>query len=360
MAYINKVKITIAEKYQIRSVNSIKIQSNWKNIAETCEVKIPNLEKYLNRIGSKTFKAGDKVKVELSMATSFNNDNFNPEFEGYIDRVQFSTPFTLFCENEAYIWKRKPSITKFYKEITINDLLKELFGDAVVLTESIPKLTLQKFKIEGATPYKVIKELKKSYFITAYFRGNKLLVGSDYVTELNTPTHVYHLDGDRGNIVKENLLFRSKDTIKLKAKAVSILRNGKKIEVSVGDPDGEERTLHFKYIEDEKVLKKLAKAKLEKLKQDTLEGAIETFGLPYVKHSHLAKLKSVKYGQKNGTFFIDGVDTSFSTEGFRRNVKLGKLMILDDLLPRGESGFVDSLPENIPSIIDNDSTPDFT
>ncbi|OJJ18035.1 hypothetical protein BKI52_29735 [marine bacterium AO1-C] len=360
MAYINKVKITIADKYQIQAVNSVKIQSNWKNIAETCEIKVPNLEKYLNKVGDKTFKAGDKVKVQLSMSPSFNNDQFKPEFEGYIDRVQFSTPFTLFCENEAYVWKRKPSITKFYKEITINDLLKELFGDKVILTESIPKFTLQKFKIDGATPYKVLKELKKTYYLTTYFRGDKLLVGTQYLTELNTPTHVYHLDGDQGNVVKDNLIFRSKDTIKLKARVISILKNGKKIEVSTGDPDGEERTLYFKYIEDEEALKKLAETQLEKLKQDTLEGAIETFGLPYIQHSHLAKLKSTKYTQKNGTFFIDGVDTSFSTEGFRRNVKLGKLMILDDLLPRGESGFVDSLPESNNSFINNNTTPGFT
>ena len=323
----------------VEAVNSVKISSSWRNIAETCEIKLPGLEHYLINVEEQLFKIGDKIKVELSMTPSFvayknkekNKDlvdsDFKTEFEGYIERFQFSTPFTLFCENEAYVWKRKPKIEKHYPQIEITKLLKELFGETVVLTESIPKFTLQKFVINSATPFKVLKELKKNYLLTAYFRGNKLMVGFPYLTELNTPTRRYHLDGDLGNVVRENLTFISKEGLKLKAKVISILKNGKKIELSVGDPEGSERTLHFYNIDDEKELSKMAEMQLEILTQDTLEGSIETFGVPYIMHSDLVSLESKKYPQKRGVFFVDGVNTTFSTSGFRRTVKLGRLMV---------------------------------
>lgn len=322
MAYINKVKVTIGGKYQLTAIKEVKIKSTWKDSCDTCKLEVPNLEKYID----KGFKEGDKIKVDLSMSTSAVQDDFKTEFQGYIARIQNATPFTLHCEDEAYIWKRKKAISKFYKEITLEKLLKELFGDAVVISDSIFKLTLQKFTIKRATPYEVLSKLKKMYHLTAYFKGGQLHVGTQYLIEKTPPVKIYHLDGGQGNIVKDSLIYKSKESLKLKARVVSIMKDGKKIELTEGDADGAERTLFYRDIKEEAELRKLAKAQLEKLKKDTVEGSIEAFGLPYTQHSYHAKLKSEKYPKKNGTFFIDQVETSFGTSGFRRRLKLGKKM----------------------------------
>ena len=322
MAYINKIKLIISEKYQVTAVKGVKISSSWRDTKETCSIEVPDLEKFLGR----DIKEGDQVKVELSMSTSPYKDDFQEEFTGYIANIKYTTPFVLECENEAYIWQRKKAITKFYGFVTLKKLLKDLFGDTVVFADSLLDLSLQKYTIKRKTPYEVLLKLKQAYALTAYFKGDKLYVGTEYEIEKNPDSKAYALDGDKGNIVKDNLTYKSKDNVKIRAKVISVMPDGKKVEVTEGDESGTEYVMHFRGISDEKHLKNLAKTKLGKLKKDTVEGNIETFGLPYVKHSQYAQLKSDKYPRKNGVFFIDSVNTTFGTSGFRRQLKLGKKM----------------------------------
>lgn len=314
---INKVKITIADKYRVNAVKNVSIKSTWHDTAETCKIELANLAKNMNA----KIKEGNTVKVELSQALTDSQDRFKTEFQGYISEVKNSIPFTLICQGEDYVWRRAKATSKFYKEIKISTLLKELFGDAVVVSDSLPDITLTKLRINRATPFEVLQKIKQQYFITAYFKGKKLLTGRPYLTEKNTPTVRYNFEQ---NIIKDSLTVKTKSNVKLKVRAISILANGQKLEVETGDSGGAERVLYFRGITDQVRLKELAEIQLEKLKKDTIEGGFETFGIPFARHSYLAQLSSSKHPQKTGTYFIDEVQTTFNTSGFRRKVKLGK------------------------------------
>ncbi|WP_299460785.1 hypothetical protein [uncultured Microscilla sp.] len=322
MAYINKARIIVAEKYEIKAVKSVKIKSSWRETKETCNIEVPDLERFLG----KNIKEGDPIKVELSMSINPRDDKFQEEFTGYIANIKYATPFTLECENETYVWQRKKAVSKHYGFITLKTLLKELFGEAVVFSDSLLDLNLQKYTIKRKTPYQVLLKLKQAYAFTAYFKGKKLYVGTEYAMKENPTTRGYALDGSQGNIVKDSLIYKTKESVKVRAKVISVMPDGKKIEVTEGDETGTEYVMHYRGISDENHLKQLAKVRLDKLKKDMVEGSVDTFGLPFARHSDHAKLQSAKYPKKNGVFFIDSVDTTFGTAGFRRKLKLGKKM----------------------------------
>ena len=63
----------------------------------------------------------------------------------------------------------------------------------------------------------------------------------------------------------------------LKVKAISILKDNKKLEVEVGDTEGELRTLHFYKVTSEAKLKELAKAKMSTLKYTGFKGILHDF-----------------------------------------------------------------------------------
>lgn len=317
--YINKVRVTIAGKYQANAVHSVKIKSTWRDTMTTCQIELPGLGVQLK----KQVKEGDEVRVEFSQVPAGSESNFKTEFTGYIAQIKKSVPFTLACEDESYIWKRKPAISKFYKQIKVKDLLEELFGDAVDVRDSTPDITLVKLRLNRVTPFEVLQKIKQQYFLTAYFRNGKLLTGVPYLVEKTSPKVIYSFEQ---NIIKDSLTFKSKDNVKLKARVISIMGDGSKIEFSVGDTGGAERVLRYRGISDKSKLETLAKIQLEKLKKDTIEGSFTTFGVPFVQHSHVAELRSTKYPEKQGLYFIDGVQVEFSTSGFRRKIKLGKKM----------------------------------
>ena len=47
------------------------------------------------------------------------------------------------------------------------------------------------------------------------------------------------------NVINSGLTFRTKDQVRLSVRAVSVLPDNSRIEVEVGDPDGDRRTYIF-------------------------------------------------------------------------------------------------------------------
>jgi phage protein D len=105
--------------------------------------------------------------------------------------------------------------------------------------------------------------------------------------------------------------------------AISIGKDNKKTKVTVGDEKGEKHTIHF-YNKTEKELKALATAKLDLFKYDGYKGTFKAFGQPSVVHGMEVNLEDDNYPERAGSYFVDGVTTTYGSGGFRRNVELGK------------------------------------
>ena len=83
----------------------------------------------------------------------------------------------------------------------------------------------------------VLQKLKESYGLAMYFRGKVLYVGLPYseqvTAEVDEPV-IYDL---QRNILSTELEYRRQEDIKIRLKAISYLKNNKKIKGGYGLPD---------------------------------------------------------------------------------------------------------------------------
>jgi hypothetical protein len=135
----------------------------------------------------------------------------------------------------------------------------------------------------------------------------------------NRKPHI--LDFQR-NVISSNLEYRIKADRRLKIRAISILPNNQKIEIQLGDPDGEEHTLHF-YDLPESTLRQQATATMDQLHYDGYAGDLELFGLPYIQHGDIVRLRDNAYPEREGNYLVDEVERVFGVKGYRQRIKIG-------------------------------------
>ena len=303
---------------RLKYVNAVSISSTWKKMTDTCSIKLPRSIKLGDDLLTNILSVGDEVTVKMGY-----NGNLREEFKGYLTRISSTTPVELHCEDEMWQLK-KGSYTKAWNNATLDDVLKYV---GVSSYKTFGTITLGKFTINKATPAKVLEEIGKTYGLKSFFRQGTLIVGKVY--DEAAPEHSYHF---QKNVISNTLEYRDSKDVLVKVKAISIMPDGKKIEKELGDPDGQERTLHF-YALSASELEKAAKLEFAKLKYDGYRGTMKTFGIPNAEHGDIAILKGsntmLSIGEEpvndhNGKYFIDGVTKSFSvTEGYRRELEIG-------------------------------------
>ncbi len=321
MAVTLSCRITI-DTLVLTSVHSVEIVSTWKELSDTCILKLPsrgilNAGSKLEQVSfEQRFKTGMPVKVEIGY-----NDNLTTEFEGYVAEVRPGFPFELRCEDQMWTLKRSAPISKSYKSVKVSTLLKELVPEVKVDPNS-PDVTIDNFLIERATKAKVLQELKEKYGMAIYFRGKQLYAGLPYFDRVNEVV-VLGLQQNIPDGGDKNLVYKKADDVRLKARVVSLLPNNKRITIDdVGDADGDERTIHYYNVSDKALLRKRAEAELKKFKYEGYRGSIRTFGLPVVKHSQAVEIRDQKYTERNGRYLVDAVRTSFGVSGFSREIEM--------------------------------------
>jgi len=295
-------------------INEVVIDSSWKNFTDTCSIRLPRNLKLKQEKLQDIIKRRDKVVIKLGY-----DDILITEFVGYVTNLKPSIPIEITCEDEMYALKKGP-VSLSYKKITLPELIKAI---APGYEYKVFDADLGSFLVQKATPAQVLEKIKESYGLNSFFRISNdkpvLHVGVNY-TDADAQTYIYKF---QDNVVGNNLEFKSKEDMKLKVKAISIMPDNKKIEVEVGDTDGEERTLNF-YNVPEKSLKELADKEIEKMKYDGYRGSIIVFGTPTARSGDKAEIRDQEYPERDGTYHIEGVKVTFGINGYRREVILGQ------------------------------------
>lgn len=305
-------EVTIGD-LKFNYVHAIDIKSSWKTLNDECHIMLPNQKDMLAAINS--MDAGASVTVKLGY-----NGELETEFEGYVKSVSANHPYTITCWDGMWNLAQQ-EVTKSWESTTLKEVVQYLVGDATV--SDIPDVTLAPFKLNRVTKAAALQKLKDEYGLVAYFRGTKLYVGLAYY-EQGLGEYVYHFEK---NIAKRDnrLEFKRKEDIKLKVKGVSILPDNTKIEVNAGDSDGDLRTLHF-YDLTEAELKRQVVDKVNLMKYSGYRGSFMAKGQPRPVHGGTAKLLSDLYPERNGSYLIDEVHTTFNgNTGFSRKITLGRL-----------------------------------
>ena len=91
------------EELVIHAISSVHIESSWKMLTDSAEIRLPRRIKYFaGKDLKEMLSAGDQVKIELG----YDGDLYT-EFEGYISLIGWGVPVTIRCEDEMYKLKRK-------------------------------------------------------------------------------------------------------------------------------------------------------------------------------------------------------------------------------------------------------------
>lgn len=358
---------------------STETSSTWAHLTDTATVVLPRAIYFVDSTGTKTTWAdtqiygnpekaplilrGDKIKIETgySFFKPTGGQGFNRKetikkmkvvFDGYITKIRNKTPVELVCEDSMYALKQTKCDNKEYNssEYTLEKMLKEMisksdFPDAtqiVVKTDNY-KHNIGKFITQNVTVAQVLDELRKSYHLESFIRktynddntlkSTELRCGIIRYYPEDRESHQFHF---QKTIISDNLEYTRSDDIRIGIKAFSINKvelasvnsSGKnklkktRLETTVGDLDGELRTLFFTEISSIDELKRQALVKLPFLKYEGFRGSFTTFGLPKVKHGDEVQLIDAKLPERNGTYLVKEVKEVNSGSGQRQIITL--------------------------------------
>ena len=308
---------------QFKNVNLVTIESSYENLTDVCEITVPNKIDFEGKIiaaDGGIFSRGDKVTVWLGY------DLVNTiAFRGYLVDIKPGSPIVLRCEDEMFSFK-KSKITKSYAgSVTLKNVLSDLTSNvSKAVGRSIQfkalDINLGKFRIElSPTPAKVIAGIREIYGVKSFFRNGILYSGLDFWPELQNPeppAFEFNL-----NIISHDLTYQNADDVRYRVRATAIGKNNVEVVYENGDPEGEQRTLHY-YDKTAAELKVIADQDLRRFKYTGYRGSFTTFGEPFVNHGDIIELTDKKIPDRNGKYIVKKVNRKFGEGGYRQEITL--------------------------------------
>jgi hypothetical protein len=304
--------------YVFKQINDVQIESSYETLTDVCTITIPRKLAFQGKTifldKDPIFKKGDPVVVNLG----YGFDGKSEVFTGFITRIESGIPTKIICEDAAYKLKETKPFNLSYPVLDMETLLKDILPSGIKYI--LPgKIELGKARFTKVTASQILKYLQDKFSINAWFRGSTLYVGLNYFPELQKE----HAFGFQKNIISDSLEFVKADDIKISVKATSILPDNSKIEVTRGDAEGTERTIHF-YNVSKSTLEERATKALTDFKFDGFTGSFTTFGQPSVQHGDIVNLTDFYYPEKSGKYIAKSVKTSFGLSGYRQEIELAE------------------------------------
>jgi len=319
------IEITRAKDGRIFSFygfNSVEIEFDIFKINQSCKIKIPTSLRLVNKNDTvensvqtaSQFSRGDRIKVWLGYDT-----NLKLEFEGFIYRLNYKTPLEIECEGYEYQLRRACE-TKTWKTTTVKEVLKYLITDTdIIIDKNVADIQLVKYVIKaGMNKLEALQDLKDNTRTECFFMGNSLYVGLAYTVVNGTVKYKLGYN----TINADDLKYRNADDTQVKVKAIYVKPDGTKVEVSVGDKDGQEHIVKSKNISNLDALQGFAGSVLQKYKYSGYEGKIKTFLQPYAKPGMKAIITDPKYDERKGTFYITKTKVVADRSGGRRDIEI--------------------------------------
>jgi hypothetical protein len=221
--------------------------------------------------------------------------------------------------------------TNFVPAIELRGLKKD--------TPEIFEMTLENISFIGMTPAAVLEHFRKELGLVITFLDNELYVNIAGIKDsglkfgevkLRTDTNVIS-----SNLQTNNVTDRRKRTSKgalsvfnrINVKAYFIKENGVQESITTGDPMGETREVFYYNVknktQEQKI--KIAEDALEKFRQETYGGEVETLLYPYFDLFWLVRYKDVRYHDRNGNFVCINIKYKIDESGFHKTAMLSYL-----------------------------------
>ncbi|WP_299460566.1 hypothetical protein [uncultured Microscilla sp.] len=309
--------VVVIGNLEFKEIGRVLIKSTWKQLTDTCDIKLPKNLRLKGKAVSEYIKRGDKVVVKLGY-----NGNLNTEFEGFVREVETDVPLRVHCEDFAFKTKYYRPKNKLFTNAKLGDVVSHVVdGIEGVKLNVTGDVGLGKLLIEDATTVKVLEVLRQNYGLASFFKSDTLHVGFPYKSKPTANACVY--DFQNNVIPGHSLKYRKSENVKVKIKAIANLDSGKKLTVEVGEDGGSIVTRNFPHI-GKGELEKLAKEELKKYKVGGFSGSLTGWGEPFVSHGDSVVLTDSEHPDRKGKYLVDATEVSFTNTVFRRKVSIGQ------------------------------------
>jgi len=319
-------------------VQRVEVASSWETFTDTAVITMPTRFKdsnkniiSLDRLQAERalFKPGDKVVIKLGYFPQLNTI-----FEGYLKRAQPNTPLIFECEDASYLLKKK-NITSFSQRKTT---LKALVNHCVnnIVPSKILDAAIGDFKVNNQSFVNIVDVLdliKNQFGIFSWFRGGELYV--DYPSTRTTQTEgaVTHDFDFQRNVIDSGLQYETVEPNDITVKGTSIKLDNTKIDryayydsegnIKVGSESRQGEQRQYNYIElTQNELDERIKGILPTVIYNGFSGSFTTFGFPVVQHGDKVNITDKRYPERNGTYLVRAVNTTFGEDGYRQIITL--------------------------------------
>lgn len=372
---------TRSGSFVLNFVNSFECEHSWKNLTNTAKIifpknvilQTPDGSRYdlssHRETGGKNIVAGgtvdnqpflmrgDKVTVKAGYYYYDAADNeIVPDlvtiYEGFVTVIKLKMPIEVTCEDNMYLLKQvlvPPELRLFSAETSIEEIATKLV-DYVNLQKGT-SLTVHDapagvrtyagaYRVVGnVTVAQVLDDFRSHMKINSWFRGDALHCSAIayFPDEANPVNPIFVF---QQNIIDDSLNYTRLDDVRLGATVYTVQqeeqtttnKNGhaktkmKRLETTVGDPEGEQRTI-IVYSKPGEVttvaqLKAQGEAQLKRFKYEGFVGEFTTFGEPVVNHGDTIELWDNILPERNGVYFVSSVARSTGVNGYRQKIKL--------------------------------------
>ncbi len=254
-------------------------------------------------------KRGDRCVIALG----YDGDN-NTEFTGYVRSISLNEPIKVEMEDEIFLMRR-PVNDKLLKAVSVKQVLAyvvEQINAALPgsvqpfsLVSDVEGFKFDKFLIRQATGYQVLEKLKQDTGLALYCRGSELHCHLLYTERRG----VVGYDFGRNIMAGHSLEYTRAQDTKLQVHAIGRSRDNATVEVTVGTPGGEVRTLKRPNVSDRTTLEVMAKEQLKRYAYDGYKGKFNAWLKPYVEHGGTAVLTDPDFPDRKGRFYVANVTT---------------------------------------------------
>lgn len=306
---------------KFRRLHSVEIEDSMKKLGRTAILKVPATARielageFVAEVEtSKYFEAGDEIVIRFGY-----DGDLREEFRGYVRKVRPTTPLEIECEDEIYTLKRK-ALKKSFRNTTLAQLLDFILeGTGIEIENDVPEIEFRTFIFKNINAAQALEKLRKEYGLTIYFREfKKLVVG--LASETDNVLVKYTMGQ---NVISHDLEWEDEKNVRLKIKAVAVSKDNQFTNKTVGDADGEQRTIFFYNLPEGADLEQRAKEEILKYRYTGYRGSLTGFLLPVAKIGNTLRFTDENFVNNEGDYLVESVKTTLSQNGGRRKVKLG-------------------------------------
>lgn len=312
-------------------ITSASIKMDVGQLANTAIVEIPATA-YRKRLSwVKDIRRGQRIEIWLGY-----DNRLELEFDGYINRrTDKDGGMVIECEDAMFMFRQTYMQNQELVNPSLKDILVKVCGaynknperaTNVDYTTSL-KYKYSKFVFQNASAYDVLKKIQEETKARIYLDTlNFIHVEPQYI---DTATDVVRYSFQR-NICKDGLNLVWKDT-KENPLLVEVEGSGKgadgkpvKVVKAAGTPGGDKVKEKIKGIIDERTLQSIADDMYNARNYEGFEGSFDAWLRPYVQIGDFVQLEDEEDSARNGKYYVKSVETSFSKDGGKRKITLGR------------------------------------